>query len=111
MQEEKIEREKMIKKWLSDCLPNDVTEHTHNLAIWCFAAICYHYKDLNEKLHKKSILRNSSAFNDIPDSFLDVAVIACPWTKTKYTPKLSGTPLHVTQLYEMEEIKHELATL
>jgi hypothetical protein len=110
-QEEKIEREKMIKKWLSDRLPNDVTEHTYNLAIRCFAAICYHYKDLNEKLHKKCILQNSPVFKDIPDSFLDVAVIAYPWTKTKYTPKLRDTPLHVTQLYKMNEIKHELATL
>ena len=81
------------------------------MVIRCFAAICYYYKDLNEKLHKKCILQNSAAFNDIPDSILDVAAIACPWTKTKYTPKLSGMPLHIMQLYEMKEIKHELATL
>ncbi len=110
-EEEKIEREKNINKWLIDCLPNDVTEHTHNLTIRCFAAICYHYKFLNEKLHKKCILQNSPVFRDIPDSFLSVAVIAYPWAKTKYTPKLSGIPPHVMQLYEMKQIKHELATL
>ena len=63
------------------------------------------------RLPSKASSQNAPIFKDIPDSFLSVAVIAYPWAKTKYKPKLSSTPPHVMQLYEMKQVKHELATL
>ena len=67
-QEERIDRVNMIKKWLSDCLPSDNTEHTYDLEIKCFADICYHYKHLNEN-STKMYPTKSSRFQGYPRCF------------------------------------------
>ena len=37
--EEIIEWEDMIKKWIHNCIPNNVIDHLHGLIIRCFATI------------------------------------------------------------------------
>ena len=79
---ETIERKKVIKEGLVAHLPIDINPTTFELAIRCFASICYHYEELNTDMHKNCIPQSAAVFKDIPRNILDVAVIAYPWTKT-----------------------------
>ena len=110
-EEEMLQRERMINKWLSERLPNNIPTSSIEVATNCFASICYHYKFLQANLHKKCVLRNSILFKDIPQEFIAVAVTAFPWNKTKYTPSFTGIPPHVVQLAELKELKLKLAEL
>ena len=78
---ETIERKKVIKGGLVAHLPIDINPTTFELAIRCFASICYHCKELNTDMHKNCILQSAAVFKVIPRGILDVAVITYPWTK------------------------------
>ena len=74
---------------------NEVQPHVVELIRYLFAALCFHFDFLEEKLAKQSQLRASPLYNEVSNfEFLVEAEIAYPWTATEYTPKQSGMSPH-----------------
>ena len=53
----------------------------------------------------------SLSFLDIPEEFLNLARVVYPWNKTSDTLKLTGVPLHVLLMAEIEELKNNFERL
>lgn len=109
---ERLAKKKMVQDWIESRLgfgADVMPESAHGVILHCFAAVCYHYKDLKEKhLHPQCMLRQASLFRGIPREIVELAVVRFPWDKTEDTPKLTGIPPHVLHMAEMEELKIEL---
>ena len=82
----------------------DIAPETESLATMCFASICYHFQFLNKHLSPLCPLRASKFFLNIPDLFLKCATVCFPWSKSKFTPRITGIPPHVCLMAEMEEL-------
>jgi hypothetical protein len=110
---EKIRTKNLIKQWLQERLVNvdNIAPITFNLAMQCFASICYHYDFLSDKLHPKSSFHSCSMFKDIPLEIKKVVRVAYPWDRTEDTPRFTGIPPHVTLLAQMEEMKKHIDEL
>ena len=102
-----------VQKWLEDRLVHvdRIEGNVMNLAIQCFASICYHYKFLDSSLHKNSPFRNAAIFKDIPPDIKVCARTAFPWTSTADTPRFTGVPPHIMIMAELEEVKCMLSEL
>ena len=101
-----------VKKALEDYLlnANEVQPHVFELIHYLFAALCFHFVFLEEKLAKESKLRASPLYNAISNfEFRTEAKIAYPWTATEYTPQQSGIPPHSMLLVEIEKLKKALS--
>ena len=72
------------------------------LAEMVFAAICYYYPFLNEKIAPECTLCALLVFLDIPPEVYSLAVVKVTWNKTTDTPKFTGISPHVMMLSEME---------
>lgn len=44
-------------------------------------------------------------FINVPDKFLQYSRVASPWTISKYSPRLTGIPPHVSLMAEMKGLK------
>ena len=74
------------------------------------AAIVYHRDYLNNHLHANSILRRSSLWNeDIP--FGNKVVVKHIWAAMDDTPEITGFPLEIILLTELESMHCKMATL
>ena len=94
-----------VKKALEDYFlnANEVQPHIFELIRYLFAALCFHFDFLEEKLPKESKLRASPLYNAVSNfEFRSEAKIAYPWTATEYTPQQSGIPPHSMLLVEIE---------
>ena len=56
-------------------------------------------------------LRASHFFQNIPNDLRECAVVKYPWTKTEYTPRITGIPPHILIMAEMEELKKQVSTI
>jgi len=89
---------------------NEVQPHIFELIRYLFAALCFHFDFLEEKLPKESKLRASPLYNAVSNfEFRTEAKIAYPWTATEYTPQQSGIPPHSMLLVEIEKLKKALS--
>ena len=88
---------------------NEVSSCTFELLRFLFAAICYHYDFLTNKLSQSDKLRASPLF--IAAGLFEhknAATTAYPWTATQYTTLPTGIPPHSMILVELETVKNEL---
>ena len=110
--EAKEAHEDHLHSWLRDRLPEQAKQNlkifaVHKMAV---AAIAYHRTYLDEHLHPDSILRSSSIWsNDIP--FDDKVVVKHPWDSTDDTPEITGVPLDIVLLVELESMHRKMAAL
>jgi len=102
-----------VKKTLEDYFlnANEMQPHVFELIRYLFAALCFHFDFLEEKLPKESKLR---AYHPLCNAisnfeFRTEAKIAYPWTATEYTPQQSGIPFHSMLLVEIEKLKKALS--
>ena len=101
-----------VKKTLEDYFlnANEMQPHVFELIRYLFAALCFHFDFLEEKLPKESKLRASPLYNAISNfEFCTEAKIAYPWTATEYRPQQSGIPPHSMLLIEIEKLKKALS--
>jgi len=109
---ERVAMRERIFTWIKSRIPSgNVEGKTLDLVIMCFASICYHYSTLDRELHANSSFRHNIFFKDIPEEFKSLSKTALPWTKTAFTPKLTGVPPHVLLLAEMETLKVKFDSL
>lgn len=92
------------------CVENkEVNPQTFVLIRNLFACLCYHYRYLDEGLHKKNPLRGSAVFAGVSKfEHRDNATVSYPWKATAFTPKFTGIPPHVMMLVKMEDLTMEL---
>ena len=89
---------------------DEVKPEVFDLLRYLFAAVCYHYDYMDEKLSNSSKLRASPIFIEASVfEFRQFAVIAYPWTATQMTPNLTGIPPHIMLMVEIEKLKNALA--
>ena len=107
------EMKKKLNKFVKSRIPNSdiIRNQTWNVAMNCFACVCYHYKYLSETLHPQCTFRASSIFRDIPKEFFDHVRVTHPWNMTKDSPSLTGVPPHVLCLAQLEGLRIEIETL
>jgi hypothetical protein len=110
---EKIQKKRVVKQWLQERLINvdNISPKTFDLAMQCFASICYHYEFITNKAHPNSAFHSCSIFKDIPVEIKNLVRVAFPWNKTEDTPTFTGIPPHVTLLAQMEEMKRHIDAL
>ena len=88
---------------------NEIDPHLFELVTYLFAAVCFHFKYLDETIPEGCKLRGSPLFNAAADfEFRSEAKIEYPWSATKYTPQQTGIPPHTILLVELESLKNEL---
>ena len=75
------------------------------LVLFLFAALCYHYKDLDECLAPTNQLRVAPLFIAAEPEIRQFATVKYHWSKTDDTPIFTGVPPHVLLLSEMEVLK------
>mmetsp|Transcript_21038 Transcript_21038/g.25871 ORF Transcript_21038/g.25871 Transcript_21038/m.25871 type:complete len:633 (+) Transcript_21038:146-2044(+) len=108
----RLERKKLVQKWLMDRIPIDKIEsHVYNVLKFCFASICYHYDTLQERLDASCLVLNSTFMIGLPKEIRECAKVAYPWTKTCDTPTFTGIPPHILILAELEELKMKFTQL
>ena len=103
-----------VQNWLEDRLlhVDRIEGNVMNLAIQCFASICYHYEFLDSSLHKNSPFGNAAIFRDNPTDIKGRARTAFPWTSTTAdTPRFTGVPPHIMIMAELEEVKRMFSEL
>ena len=107
------ERKRKVEKWLKDRLINveRIEGNVMNLAMQCFASICYHHTFLDKNLHPNNPFRNAAIFKDIPKDVRDCSRTAYPWSSTADTPQITGVPPHILIMSELEEVKRMLSDL
>ena len=110
---ERLEMIQKIKNWLKDRILQweSVPASTRTLIDYLFASICFHQDYLSSNLHTECRFRASSFFRDIPQEFLDCAMIAFPWNSTQDTPKITGVPPHVLLISKVEELLQKFSAL
>lgn len=87
----------------------EVDPHVFELVQYFFAAICYHYKYLDNTLAPRDKHCGLTLFSAAREfKFRAEAKTVFPWTATKYTPQQSGIPPHTMLLVELEKMKMAL---
>jgi len=112
--EQRAQKRKEIGLWLLQRIPNDdsVSGPVLHLAYMCFATVCYHYEFLRDTLSPNSAFRSCAVFKDIPDYFLELAVVKYSWDiRSQYMPKLTGIPPHIAIMTELKQVKDEIANM
>jgi hypothetical protein len=99
--------------WLKERIPKVdlIPPNSWNLAVQCFASICYHYGYLNTTLDMECPLRFSSVFRGVPLEFQDRATVAYPWNATSSTPTFNGIPPHILHIAKLEELEQKIVTM
>ncbi|KAL7494346.1 hypothetical protein ACHAWT_003470 [Skeletonema menzelii] len=102
-----------VDRWLKDRIPkvDSIPANSWNLAVQCFASICYHHSTLLADLDVECPLRHAPVFRDIPEEFKNRAKVAFPWNKTRDTPKFNGIPPHVLHIAKMEELEKKIESM
>lgn len=108
---ERIQVRERVMQWLKQRIPQACNGSVLDLVFMCFASICYHFEVLERDLHPQNILRSSAFFKDIPTEFKQLIRTSLPWTKTAYTPKITGIPPHILILAELEMLKRSFSSL
>ena len=110
---ERLVMKSKINNWLKDRILQWglVPARTRELIDFLFATIYFHQEYLNLNLHTECRFRASSFFKDIPQEFLDCAMIAFPWTSTQDTPKITGVPPHVLLMAKVETLLQKFSAL
>ena len=78
---------------------------TFLLVQYLYAAVCYHYDELDKRLSSKNRFRVSPMFIDVTDEVRKCAVVKYPWNSTNTTPLFTGIPPHVIVFAELEKFK------
>ena len=103
---------RMVQPWHCERLPEEMTEHSFNLAYQWFAAVHHKYNWLNKTLHMGHNVRSLPVFKDIPKDFLNLTKTAYPRDpRRQYTPELTGIPPHNVHLTKVEELKKMILDL
>ena len=79
----------------------DVSSPTFELTQFLFACVCFHYNHLDTHIHKNHRLRASTIFIAAGRAkhLHKFALTRYPWTRTNYTPYLTGIPPHVMLMF------------
>ena len=75
---------------------------------YLYAAMCYHYEDLDSRLSSRNRLRTTPLFLDTSSEIRKYAKVKYPWNKTVHTPVFTGIPPHVLIMAELERLQHIL---
>jgi len=100
-----------LEKFLKDRLLNYSKIHPKTLELvrTILASVFFHYDFLKENLSPMHAFRASSIFRNIPDTLKACAKVAFPWTKSSYTPMLTGVPPHTMIIAELESLKMSIS--
>ena len=95
-----------MKSWLDTRLDRfKIAPETRAVAMVCFANVCYHYDYLCKHLSTSCPFRASQFFVNLPDEFLKCAEVKFSWSRSQFTPRITGIPPHVVLMAEMEDLK------
>eukprot|EP00985_Skeletonema_marinoi_P027937 scaffold23581_cov73-Skeletonema_marinoi.AAC.2 len=103
-------RDEQIERWMKERIPkvDSIPANSWNLAVQCFASVCYQHSYLLANLDMACPLRFALVFRDIPEEFRNRAKEAFPWNKTRDTPRFNGIPPHVLHIAKMEELENKI---
>mmetsp|Transcript_5168 Transcript_5168/g.8737 ORF Transcript_5168/g.8737 Transcript_5168/m.8737 type:complete len:863 (-) Transcript_5168:24-2612(-) len=99
-----------VERWMKERIPkvDSIPANSWNLAVQCFASVCYQHSYLLANLDMACPLRFALVFRDIPEEFRNRAKVAFPWNKTRDTPRFNGIPPHVLHIAKMEELENKI---
>lgn len=111
--DEKIATKEKVERWLKAKLPDpeNIPANSWNLALQCFASVCYHHGYLSKHLDANCSFRHTSVFRNLPEEFEKLATVKYPWDKTADTPKFNGIPPHVLHLVQIESLERKIENL
>ena len=111
--DERIETKEKVERFLKAKLPDaeNIPANSWNLALQCFASVCFHHKYLSKNLDVKCPFRHTSVFRHLPEEFEELATVKYPWDKTTDTPKFNGIPPHVLHLVKIESLERKIENL
>ena len=109
--DERIKTKAKVERFLKAKLPDDIPPNSWNLALQCFASVCFHHKYLSEELDVKCSFRHTSVFRQLPEEFKELATVRFPRNKTTDTPKFNGIPPHVLHIVKIESLERKIDNL
>jgi hypothetical protein len=79
---------------------------------FCLASFVYHKNSgwLEENTHSQDAIRVSPFWSEEMPHF-DCAIVRYPWTSTDDTPEISGLPMDILYLQEIETLKFKMEEL
>jgi hypothetical protein len=91
-------------------MPEQCNPETFQLFKFCVASVIFHRGWLDEITHEDTALRLPPFWSE-PCPYASCVVTKFPWNTTRDTPDVTGLPMDILYMTQMEELKMEMNEL